>query len=89
MTLEEFKAQTRLARGKLTKHDADLEMIYQHGIPALQEFTLTKKLMGVKNICFVATRPVAYQEKFCNWMMNKNWKAKKNELDLWFSSNQL
>ena len=85
---DEFKTQVRLNRGKLTKFDTELEMIFKHGIPGVIEFTLNKKLMGIENISFVATRPKNYQEKFCTWMGEKNWKAEKNELDLWFSENK-
>lgn len=88
MTIQDFKAQTRLNRGKLTKFDAELEMIFKHGIPDLLDFTLNKKLMGIENISFIATRPISYQENFCSWMAEKKWKAEKNELDLWFSQNK-
>ena len=53
----------------------------------LKYFTLRKKLMGTENISWIATQSSEYQEKFCSWYANKNWKAEKNELDLWFSQN--
>jgi len=87
MTEHDFTTQVRLNRGKLTKHSEDIVMIFRYGIPQLHEFTLTKKLMGIKNISFIATKPRRYQQKFCSWMADKHWKATKNELDLWFSTN--
>ena len=87
MTLAEFKAQVRENRGKLTHNDGDLDIIYSKGILELLRFTLTKKLMGIKNISWVAAQPTTYQLKFCNWMASKNWKATKNELELWTERN--
>jgi hypothetical protein len=87
MTLDEFKLQVRLNRGKLTKHDEDLETIFMFGIDELIQFTLEKKLMGVKNIASVALLPTSEQVGFCSFMAEKEWKANKNELELWFSQN--
>lgn len=83
MTFEEFKSSMRANRGKLTKHDEDLATIYIGGTQALIDFALTKKLMGVKNIAWVADQPKAYQDRFTNWMAEKNWKATKQEVELW------
>ena len=87
MTLDDFKNELRLARGKLTRHDEDMDVIYRHGTAELRDFTLTKKLMGIRNIAWIATQPIEYQARFTGWMANKNWKAEKNELDLWFANN--
>ena len=87
MTSAEFKAQVRENRGKLTHNEGDLNTIYVSGIEALKEFTLSKKLMGIKNIAWVAEKSTTYQTKFCNWMASKNWKATKNELELWAERN--
>ena len=87
MTLGEFRVEVRDRRGKLTKHDEDLRVIYVFGTIALRHFTLNKKLMGIKNITWIATQSDAYQKRFTDWMADKNWKAEKNELDLWFADN--
>lgn len=87
MDREDFVQQMRESRGKLTRYTRELEDIYENGIPALLEFSLTKKLMGVKNIQWISLQDGEYQERFCNFMEDKNWKADKNELDLWFSQN--
>ena len=87
MTLEEFKNEMRLNRGKLTKYDTDLEVIYDSGTTDLVNFALNKKLMGVHNISWIAIQSYGYQIKFTTWMADKNWKASKEELDLWFSQN--
>jgi len=87
MTEPDFKTEVRLARGKLTNHDVDMETIYRHGTAQLRDFTLTKKLMGIKNIAWIATQPPVYQNEFTEWMDEKDWKADKNELDLWFAAN--
>ena len=83
MTLQDFKDEVRATRGKLTKHETDLEVIYHNGIPELLQFTLEKKLMGVRNITWIALRPINVQETFIKWMASKNWKATKDELDLY------
>ena len=44
--------------------------------------------MGIKNIRWIAIQTTEYQTKFTDWMSNKDWKATKNELDLFFSENQ-
>lgn len=87
MKLKKFKKEVRRRRGKLTKHDKDLEVIHTYGIDALRMFTLEKKLMGIHNIAFIAMQDDEYQENFCSWMATKKWKADKNELDLWFGEN--
>lgn len=87
MELEEFKAEVRDRRGKLTKHDNDLEIIYTKGTEPLRFFTLKKKLMGVSNIAWVATQPIGYQNRFTSWMADKNWKADTPTRDLWFADN--
>ena len=83
MTLTKFKTEVRQCRGKLTRHDQDLEDIYNFGIPGLVYFTLDKKLMGISNIAWMALQPKAKQEQFITWMSDKNWKASKNELEMW------
>ena len=88
MKYDEFAREVRLTRGRLTKHDNDIRDIYLGGTDELKEFTLKKKLMGVRNIAWIATQTVEYQDKFTKWMSEKNWKAPKHELDLWFSQNQ-
>ena len=88
MTFEEFKREVRATRGKLTKHDKDLREIYVSGTEELREFTLKKKLMGVHNIAWIATNTTAYQDEFTQWMADKNWKANKNELDLWLAAHE-
>lgn len=88
MTLNQFKINMRVNRGKLTKHDQDMTIIFTDGTPELMLFALDKKLMGVHNIAWIATQPIGYQNRFTNWMAEKNWKADKNELDLWFSQNE-
>ena len=87
MLFEEFKAQMRANRGKLTRHDEDLATIYVGGTDALIDFALNKKLMGVKNIAWVAEQSTAYQNRFTNWMAEKGWKADKNEIELWAQRN--
>ena len=82
MTLQQFKTETRLSRGKLTNHDQDLEDIYTLGVPGLVYFTMDRKLMGIANIAHIAQRPKEYQVKFLTWMADKGWKATKNELEL-------
>jgi len=87
MTLDEFKTELRLRRGKLTKFDEDIETIYTEGTAELAYFALNKKLMGIHNIAWVAVQSKAYQKRFTDWMADKHWKAEKNELDLWFTDN--
>ncbi len=87
MTYSEFATELRMRRGRLSKHDADIATIYTKGTKELIEFTLEKKLMGIANIAKIATQSPEYQRKFTTWMAGKGWKAHKNELDLWFSSN--
>ncbi len=86
MTLNKFKTEVRLNRGKLTNYDQELEDIYNLGIIELAYFTIEKKLMGIRNIAWVASQPMTYQEKFLKWMAEKGWKATANEIDLWTSS---
>lgn len=83
MTYDEFQATMRANRGKLTRHDDDLRDIYLGGTEELKEFALTKKLMGVKNIAWIATRSIAYQNRFTTWMADKEWKATKQEVEMW------
>ena len=87
MTLEDFKREVRDRRGKLTKHDQDLMDIYLGGSEALKDFTLNKKLMGVRNIAWVSAQSDAYQKRFTEWMADKNWKAQKNEIEMWLADN--
>lgn len=87
MTLDEFKTKVRENRGKLSKHDEDLEVIFEKGEQCLIDFTLEKKLMGIQNIRWVAERSPVYQKQFCRWMAGKNWKAEKNEIQLWIDNN--
>ena len=85
MKYDEFAREVRLTRGRLTKYDNDIRDIFLGGTKELKEFTLKKKLMGVRNIAWISTQTVKYQDKFTKWMAEKNWKAPKHELDLWFS----
>lgn len=87
MTLDEFKTKVRENRGKLSKHDEDLEVIFEKGEPCLHDFTLEKKLMGIQNIRWVAEHSKVYQEQFCRWMATKHWKATKDEIQLWVDNN--
>ena len=75
MTLELFAQTLRLNRGRLTKHNEDIRDIYLSGTPALREFALTKKLMGIKNIRWIAIQTTEYQTKFTDWMSNRDWKT--------------
>ena len=88
MTKQDFIDNMRLSRGKLTKETNALEYIWENGTPALLDFALSKKLMGVRNIHWIATQDLEYQTAFTDWMRDKNWKASKDELDLWFSQNK-
>ena len=84
MTLDEFKLEMRLCRGKLKDMDKDLSLIYNLGIKELRDFALTKKLMGVSNIAELSLLDQNQQRLFCSWIASKHWKAEKNEIELKF-----
>ena len=81
---DEFATQVRLNRGKLSNYDEELATIYFKGVPGLREFTLDKKIMGIKNISVIAGKSIRFQERFLSFMADKDWKATKDEIELWF-----
>ena len=69
------------------KHQTALCEIHKYGILRMRHAT-TKKQMGVMNLNQRAVSlSHAQQNKFCDWMDTKSWKATKDEIDLWDTSN--
>lgn len=85
MSEADFIDEVVSRRGIRSNMDVQLSQIFKLGVPELATFTIEKKLMGINNIQYIAHLDRSVQLEFLGWMEAKNWKAKKDELDLWFS----
>jgi len=82
MTKIEFKTETRLARGKLSKLDGELDTIYNDGIVELRELCYKNKQMGITNIAELTKLDAKDQKNWFVWLSAKGFKATKNEMEL-------
>ena len=82
MTLEQFKSETRLTRGRLTGMDEALETIYNDGIELLRLLCYKNKQMGIANIAELTKLSEINQINWYQWLESKGFKAQKNEMEL-------
>ena len=86
MTLEQFKIETRLTRGRLSKLDSELDKIYTDGIPELRDLCISSKQMGIRNISELTHLTHEEQYEWYDWLAAKGFKASRNEIELMISA---